>query len=553
MSAEASSRWRGLIVWARGAGAFLLFTHGTWAQVLPPPPDFPGLPAIPEAAARLYVEHYRFEGNTAVSDRELEAATAPFAGREVGADELEEARRAVTLLYVNRGFVNSGAVLPDQDPTNGVVTMRIVEGRLTEVRLTGNRWLTDRYITSRLQRWTEPPLNLRDVQEGLQILRQNPNVKQVNAELRPGLEPGESQLDLRVVDQHPFRVGLEVNNHRPPSVGAEQISLLLADLNLTGHNDRLDFRYGIAFWGKDGPEFSGADNLEGSYAIPLTRFDTTFGFRGSRLNTGLFEEPFIDLDIESLTGSGGVFLRQPIYQRANQELAVGLAFDHRWNRTWLLGERFSLSPGAVDGEMVVSVLRFSQEWVQRGQNHVLALRSTFNFGLDVWDATDDGVPGNPDGTFFSWLGQGQYVQRLFGTQNQLLLRLTGQWANDPLLALEQISVGGAETVRGYRENQLVRDRGLISSIEFRIPVLFNKAGAGIIHLAPFFDFGGGWNEGVSEDIETITSAGIGLLLDPSRHLSAQLYWGHPFRDVGNPSNEDPQDLGLHFQIVVNAF
>jgi len=92
--------------------------------------------------------------------------------------------------------------------------------------------------------------------------------------------------------------------------------------------------------------------------------------------------------------------------------------------------------------MVVSVLRLSQEWLRRGPNHVLALRSTFNLGLDVWDATDNGVPGDPDAKFFSWLGQAQYVQRLFKTQNQVILRLSGQWASERLLALEQISVGG---------------------------------------------------------------------------------------------------------------
>jgi len=47
-------------------------------------------------------------------------------------------------------------------------------------------------------------------------------------------------------------------------------------------------------------------------------------------------------------------------------------------------------------------------------------------------------------------------------------------------------MGGFESVRGYLENQLVRDRGIVSSVEFRLPVLFNKAGAGIVHLAPFF-------------------------------------------------------------------
>jgi len=523
------------------------------AQVLPPPPVRPDQTNTLPAATRLFVREYQFEGNTAFTAAELARVTEPFAQREVSSEELQAARRAVSLHYLNHGYVNSGAVIPDQNPTNGIITLRIVEGVLSEIELHGNRWLRDRYIEGRLRRWSRQPLNLNHLQEGLQLLRQNPNVRQINAELKPGTAPGESRLDVRMVDQQPFRLGVQIDNHRAPSVGAEQISILASDLNLTGHSDPLNLRYGIANTGEDGLELSGTDNMEGSYLLPLTRFDTTLGLHASRLNTGIVEETFLPLDITSVTTSYGLVLRQPVYQTANQEAAVAVGFDRRENDTWLLGDRFNISRGAVDGEMVVSVLRFSQEWLQRGQNHVLALRSTFNFGLDEFNATDDQIPGNPNATFFSWLGQGQYVQRLYNTQNQLILRVTGQWTDDPLLALEQLSIGGAESVRGYRENQLVRDRGFVASVEFRLPVLFDKAGAGIVHVAPFFDFGGGWDVRGSASPTTIYSTGLGLLLAPDRHFSAQLYWGYRLREVEKPEDRNAQDLGLHFRINIQAF
>jgi hemolysin activation/secretion protein len=360
-------------------------------------------------------------------------------------------------------------------------------------------------------------------------------------------------LDVRVADQQPFRLGVQFDNQRPPSVGAEQIWAIGSDQNLTGHGDRLDFRYGIAHAGADGFEFSGTDNLEGSYLLPLNRYDTTLGFHASRLNSGLVEETFRPLDIESLTTSYGVVLRQPVYQRANQELAVSLGFDHRHNNSTLLGEPFNLSPGAVKGETTVSVLRFSQDWLDRGPNHILSLRSTFNFGLDVLDATDDRIRGHADAKFWSWLGQAQYVRRLFNTQNELVLRVTGQYTDEPLLALEQFSVGGVETVRGYLENQMVRDRGIVSSVEVRVPVWFNKAGAGIVHLAPFYDFGGAWNVDDSTRPNTISSVGVGLLLTPSKHFSAQVYWGHRLREIDTTDHSGVQENGVHFKINVMAF
>lgn len=528
-----------------------LYSTSLSAQTLPPPPVAAnkGLAAAPQ----IFVREFRFEGNTVFKSEELATVTAPFTNRELHTEDLEQARRAVTLHYVNRGYINSGAIIPDQDPKDGVIQMRIVEGVLTGTELHGNRWLRDGYIKGELRRWSSEPLNLYKMQEGLQLLRQNSNVQQINAELKPGNAPGQSLLDVRVEDQQPFRVGIQIDNQRPPTVGAEELSLLVADLNLTGNSDPLELRYGVFNSNNDGVELSGADNMEGSYRFPLTHYGTSIGAHASRLNTQIFEETFVDLDIKSLTTTYGADLRQAVYQTANQEAAISVGFEYRKNRTWLLDQRFNLSPGAEDGEMKVSALRFSQDWIQRGADHVLAFRSTFSFGLDAFNATDNGVPGDPDGKFMHWLGQGQYIQRLFGTQNELVLRGSGQWTSERLLALEQFSVGGFHTVRGYLENQLVRDRGFAASIEARIPVLFNKAGAGILHVVPFVDGGGGWNVNGSPDPTTIASTGIGLLFNPCKHASAEFYWGYRLRHIHVPDDAGAQGLGIGFRVNINAF
>src|SRR6185436_6819678 len=123
--------------------------------------------------------------------------------------------------------------------------------------------------------------------------------------------------------------GLQIDNQRPPTVGAYEIWLLASDLNLTGNSDPLHFKYGIANASAHGIELSGADNLEGSYLLPLNRYDTTLSVHGSRLNTSLVEEPFSDLDITSLTTGIGAVLRQPFLQTANREAALAVGFDYR--------------------------------------------------------------------------------------------------------------------------------------------------------------------------------------------------------------------------------
>lgn len=501
--------------------------------------------------AHVFVRQFNFEGNTVFSGEELSRVVAPYVGREISSEELQEARRAVTLHYTNRGYINSGAVIPEQEFRDHAVTIRIVEGQLSEIEVSGNRWLRDDYLSQQLALAAAPPLNANRLREGLQLLRENPNVQQINAELQPGALPGEARLGVHVIDQQPFRLGLQVDNARPPSVGAEEIVLLVGDRNLTGHSDALDLSYGIAHNSSDGFVFSGADNYSGAYILPITARDTTLQIYGSKDDFAIIGESTNSVNVTSGSERYGVTLRQPLYRTASRELAVGVTFERRESRTFVSGRPFPLTPGSVNGKTEISAVRLTQEWTDRNQDQVLALRSTFSFGVNVFETTDAG--GEPDAKFRTWLGQFQYVRRLFHTPNQLILRTEVQWTDEPLLSLEQFTLGGANNVRGYLQNQLVRDRGLYSGIELRMPVLLDRAGAPIVQLAPFFDFGAGWDvDADTPDPESIYSAGVGVLFSPSKHLHSQLYWGHAFRNVGL-HGDNFQDLGITFQVNFEAF
>ena len=70
-----------------------------------------------------------------------------------------------------------------------------------------------------------------------------------------------------------------------------------------------------------------------------------------------------------------------------------------------------------------------------------------------------------------------------------------QISADPLLSIERFAIGGRDTVRGYRENQLVRDSGVVASAELRIPLWRDSLRRPLLELVPFMDYGTGWNDG----------------------------------------------------------
>jgi hemolysin activation/secretion protein len=111
-------------------------------------------------------------------------------------------------------------------------------------------------------------------------------------------------------------------------------------------------------------------------------------------------------------------------------------------------------------------------------------------------------------------------------------------------------------VRGYRENQLVRDNAFLFSIESRIPVHPDLTGSNFsVQLAPFIDVGRSWNAKFSTpDPETLASIGVGLRLGFFDRAFANVYWGQQLNHVTEPSpKNDLQDNGVHVQFIWNIF
>jgi hemolysin activation/secretion protein len=517
------------------------------------------LPPVPEApeeqrdrlasGRRVLVHSFRVVGSSVFRERELIDLLAPYTGRELSIARLLEARDAITRHYIANGYVSSGAVLPDQKVQDGVVEIRVVEGTLARIEIEGTEHFRRSYLERRLERAAGEPLNVHDLERRLHLLQQDPRVRRVAAELQPGEVRGESVLSLGLEEESPYRAWLIGSNDESPSIGSEGGVVRAEHLNLTGNGDTLSVSGGMT---------DGLDEWDLRYALPLNAADTTLELRFQRSDSEVVESPFDQLDIEGKSVTWGVGLRHPLYRTLREELWIGLTGELRRSETELLGDDFSFSLGPDNGKTKLTVLRFLQEWTSRTRDRVLAVRSTFNFGIDAFNATDESVTGAgvrvPDGTFFSWLGQFQWAQRLPDSwrRSQLIFRTDVQLTNGPLLSLEQFSVGGARTVRGYRKNLLVRDNALVSSVELRIPILRTALGEDILQIAPFADFGHAWNDQETPHMKTISSLGVGLRYRINDRISLEGYWGGRLRSVPRPKT-NLQNYGVHLRAVVRAF
>jgi len=573
-AAEPLRPGRSVLFWLALLAALLAPAEQARSQAIPRPsderpelPEFEGpperepllAPVPPPAEPReelsagpgVFVRGYRIEGSTVFSQEELERAVAPWAGRAIRSEDLVAVTDALTKLYVDHGYVNSGAVVPDQEFEEGVVAVRIVEGRLSEIRFRGNEHLRDGYLRARIEPGATAPLNVSKLERQLEILQRDPLIERVAARLAPGDRLGEAVLTVEVEEAKRYGADLRFSNYEPPSIGALAGQVEGNFANLTGWGDALRGVFTIT---------EGLKRYHGLYEIPVTRWGTLLSLDARYAEAEVVENPFEDVTgaIDSEFQSYQIGLLQPLYTSPRTRVQVGVFGD--WRRTEVqVGDDYFPVPGsgARNGKTTASVLRFVFEWLQRDQKQVIAARSQISWGIDALGATitsdEDLTPAlkvgdDPNARFVAWLLQLQWARRFGPWGIEAVFRTDLQLANDPLFTMEQIALGGFSTVRGYRENQIVRDQGVVSSLEVRVPVWRDPERLGTIQLAPFVDFGRAWDhrDRAGDRASTLASAGIGLRWSLSRFLDARIYWGQNLTSV--VTSGDLQDHGVQFLI-----
>jgi hemolysin activation/secretion protein len=522
---------------------------GLAAPVPAPPPE--AAPPLRQGP-RFLLRDVNIVGNTVLDQASIHDVVAPYIGKRVTTGDLEEIRRQFTLLYINRGYINSGAIIPDQNVANGVVIFRFVEGRVTDIEVSGTDHFDPEYFRSRLARGIEPPFNVESLGREQQILLQNPLVRRLNLDLLPGLEPGEARLHADVLEANRYGLSAQIADDQSPTVGAMRGQLQGSFANIFGFGDLLTGQYGRS---------QGLNDGYVAYSVPIASDDTSVSLRYDRNGVVVVTPELSPLNVTSSFSSVGVGISRPIYRTPEETFTLGASLERRRQQTFLLGMPFPFIAGAEpNGKAVVTPFRLYQDWLDRDAEHAFAARSTFSFGLQSLGATvtSSPPPGTPTGKFFSWLGQVQYVRRIFGDW-EILARSDLQLANRPLFQMEQIAFGGLGSVRGYRTYLTVTDDGFLGSAELRIPVgrlrlpyLADSDVAGTVQIVPFYDYARAWNvNSPTPPPQQISGVGAGVRWYIGSGITAEFYYGKALRHV--PVGTSIEDRGLYFRVTSVLF
>ncbi len=502
------------------------------------------------ADVRFTLENIRFQGNTVFSSDTLRGLIADSLGKSIQVGTLPTLASRITQHYKQNGFILSRAYIPPQKITDTVV-IKVREGRLGDVIVQGNQRYSNRLITNTLRIiHSRGAVNVKDLERGLLLLTDIPGLD-VRATLKPGTEPGTTDIVLDAMEDRGYHVGIDYNNYGTDTVSDHRFGVSASATNLTGMGDLLSVR-GVT--GEEG--FSGLLYGRADYSMLVGYEGVRFGLYLQHLEYELQEE-FEEFDYEGRSFAGGAWISYPFFRTRQFSWWGEVGLDVINQEQEILGE--DIGEDRVRPFYLANTFQINDRFGGRNSFRLNAVfnRDSFLGGTD--NNEDDAIRLESDFNFFKLEIDAARYQKLpagFG----LILSGTAQISDDRLPTSQQLSMGGQGTVRGYDQSEFSADSGGYFNAELRIPILGAETvkwfGTGktigeTLQLALFVDGGfANINNTMSDSEEAMDDAdfgggGLGLRFtySPWFQLHAD-YAHHLFGD--DPQDEDVEDNGIFY-------
>lgn len=471
-------------------------------------------------------------------------------------NQLQETANKVAVYYREHGYILAQAFIPAQEVPNGEVVVEVLEGKLADVVVEGNKGYSAETLMRPFSSLRGEPLDKDSIESALLTLTNYPGITAFGV-LGAGKDVGTTNLTLRVQSEDRFRLESVVDNYGTQFAG-EYRGQVTATFNDPLHRaDRLRL---TGLYGKSSSSNASHGVYGGlDYEIPL--FSPSDFIRVIHLtnayNVGAAAAAVSTFDSEGDTSVNELGYRHDFARTRLGSASLGLAFNTK-------SAKFKSPPTVVYDDKLTTV-RIDAQWERidtrfRGVNRVgLSYTHGFNDLLGSIDAYDPAI--SPVATQVSRLGasgefnkvnlQLQRLQRL-SQYTSMVLRIDGQYTSDPLVSLEQFSMGGPDSVRAYPVAEVLAEKGGVASLELIVgapgfaarPAFGSNTWGQVLQFSVFADYATGkLNKPLTstQDGNTdLAGAGIAVQFSLPGRVFVRLDVAAPLTDLDPSNGRDPQ-------------
>ena len=488
--------------------------------------------------------------------KEFEAVLGKYRDKELTMTDLKKAADDLTGLYRKKGYIVTLAYLPAQEIKDNTVEFNVAEGRVGDIKVEEPKYSKAKTVKRRFLVEKGQIVNSKKLETSLHSINKQPD-RTIRAVLSPGATPETSDVLLKVEkEKSPQHFYAELNNRGTKNTSQNRWGLGYVNNNLSGNDDILSIR---------GVSNSDTDVYSGSiaYDFPVSRYNTRLGVYGAYSKADIGGQ-FAVLTPEGHANVWGLYVSHPWLDKEFFDEATNTSLALTSNLTAGF-DSISVYNKILSSETSHDELRVFKAGIN--------FEETDNAGRGGFTAEmHAGIPGflgsmsknevsvlrvDSGGEFQKYIGSLSRITRL-PVSSLLINNFRYQVSEFSLVNSEQMLIGGADTVRGFPENEYLADYGWINNVEIRTPLFFlpsilkvpyDKKHTSIseaVQLVGFLDLGKGYlnRPRVNETKDKyLVGAGLGFRFNLYDHLRGRIDLGFP---VGNEQPTDGSSSTLHF-------
>ena len=457
----------------------------------------------------------------------------------------------ITNYYRKNGLILAQAYVPEQKVVKGEVLIKVLEGKLGHVVVEDNELYGRKILLKPFRSEIGQPVYKPSVESALLRLNDYPGLS-IFGVFRPGTEVGATNLVLKVKEERRLDFKLQTDNYGSKYTGRYR---LRGDFSINNLSDSADTVSGSVL-----QTFKPTNGVYGAlnYERPLGDLRDSAGLGYSKNSYDIGGE-FATSGISGISQISNLFWRRSFQRGINHNSYGLLAFARKdaklsvpldtADKLSVLSAEYSFNSLSADFSMVnVGLIRLSQG---------------FGGFLGAMQASDDprssrvGGSGKYAGGKFTKLEfRYDHVQR-FSANQSLLVTINGQYSKDLLTSMEQMALGGPNSVRAYPISQYLVDNGYFASMEWTVrapgiadvPAYDHYTWGQIFQVAVFADIAGGKiNDPLPTDISSVSISGVGAgLRINSRRFTTHLDVATPLTTV---NGQKVKGMQAYINIIV---
>ncbi|WP_233867032.1 ShlB/FhaC/HecB family hemolysin secretion/activation protein [Paraburkholderia adhaesiva] len=458
-----------------------------------------------------------------------------YEGQCVGKQGLDVLTKGLQGVILSRGYITTRVLLPAQDLSKGTLKFALIPGVIRHLKFADAS--TRGTLKTAFPARDGDVLQLRDLEQGLEQMKRVPN-QDATMEIVPGTVPGESDVVITAKRTKPWSLVVSADNSGTRETGGYIGNVSLGLYNLLGLNDVLSagLNQDLQFGNHD----LGTHGWNASYAVPWGYWTgTLYGYTNT-----YYQQIAQASQIFVASGNAqtvGLKLERVIRRSQSDVTGVEFQLIKRWGESFIadtsipqqhrdntfieagLTNRHYFGASQFDG-----TLAYRQGIGGLGAQPDTAGGPTYRFRMATLDANLS-VPFALAGQSFRYVGT-----------------LHGQFTNDELNYIDDLTIGSRYTVRGFSgETMLAAEKGFYWRNELQYPL--GQTGQAVY---AGLDYGRVWGPSTALLVGTqLAGAAVGIRGGVPTRFGAYSYDVFAGMPIYAPSGFPASSVTLGFQVT----